>query len=893
MPDIRLTPTGKLRWESNAHTDTPAALEPVRQRFDDDWRAGLFTLAARKTDVNDYPVLRYWQGIGDVYLTRLCHIPETEKVISIAAPDAAQYAEWTLAAPPMEGGEYLSAETLEAIWDALDAWTKDAITRHGALGAFLEKTAPKWAQVGRVCFHLAENKADEERPFAFMASYTTGFGASGRVKHQALRNALEQYAGAKNRAALVRLLSPVERAAKRLDWVKTLVDTGGVYKPMAWTAERAYRFLRDAAALEECGLSVRLPNWWQKRPRPGVSVTIGNAKSATLGVKTMLDFDVQVALGDETLTRAEVQALLDGPDGLVMLKGQWVEVNQEKLRAAIEHWEKLQAKSQDGEISFIEGMRLLAGAPADLKHQEIQDDTRVWAHVTAGDALRETLATLRDPARLDPVGKGDSLRATLRPYQRDGVAWLRFLSELGLGACLADDMGLGKTLQVLALLQYSRTQRDGDNAPALLVAPASLLGNWRREAERFTPDLRTVFLHPSETDKATLERIANAPEKELAGVDMAVTTYAMATRQTWLSEMSWRAVILDEAQAIKNPGAKQTKAVKKLQARARVALTGTPVENRVGDLWSIFDFLNPGLLGSSTVFANFVKTLQRRRDSQFAPLRKLVAPYILRRLKTDKKVIADLPDKTEAPAYCAMTSSQIKIYEKTVQSLEDALAKDEDGMARRGLVLQYLMRFKQICNHPSQLTGSGDYAPGQSGKFLRLAEICEEIAARQEKALVFTQFREIIDPLEEHLATLFGRSGLVLHGGTPVKQRAKIVERFQSEDGPPFFVLSLKAGGSGLNLTAASHVIHFDRWWNPAVENQATDRAFRIGQKKNVLVHKFITRGSLEEHIDALIAEKRQLAEELLSDDSEINLTELDDNALLNLVRLDVTRAMA
>ena len=442
----------------------------------------------------------------------------------------------------------------------------------------------------------------------------------------------------------------------------------------------------------------------------------------------------------------------------------------------------------------------------------------------------------------------------------------------------------------MALLLCDRDDATPPPNPALLVIPASLLGNWRREAERFAPSLALRFLHPAETDRETLADVAAAPARRLAGVDLAVTTYAMIPRQPWLAEVPWRLVILDEAQAVKNPATRQSRAVRKLPARSRIALTGTPVENRLGDLWALFDFLNPGLLGSRDVFNAFVKELQQREEQPFAPLRRLVAPYILRRLKSDRRIIADLPDKTETTCDCHLTRKQVGLYQRIVRSMQRELEATE-GIKRRGVVLRSLMRLKQTCNHPSQLAGDGDYRPADSGKFARLTEICEELAARQERALVFTQFREIIDPLSEHLATVFGRAGLVLHGATGVRKRQDLVDRFQRDDGPPFFILSLKAGGTGLNLTAASHVIHFDRWWNPAVENQATDRAFRIGQRRNVLVHRFVTRGTIEEKIDRMIADKRQLADDLLDGGQEVNLTELSDNELIDLVRLDVTRA--
>ena len=888
---IRLTPAGRLRWESSGDEGAPAGSPPLQSAFKADWCESLFTLAAEKIPTQGMPSLRYWQRLAERYLTGLCHVSEDAESFEVEPLSSADCAHWILTAPPMHGGEYLSEGTLQRIWERLDGWVRKTVTSTGGLAAFLQGRAPKWHQVGRVCFHLAENRNDERRPFAFMATYASGFGAAGRLKHLPLRKALEQYAGARNRAALVKLLSPVQQAAESCDWVKDLVDSGDIYRPMAWTAARAYRLLRSAAELEESGLSVRLPNWWRRRPRPQVSVTIGAGAPSTLGAGAMLDFNVSVALGDSSLSPEELDSLLGGEDGLVLLKGQWVEVDRQRLREAIEHWHALQRRAEGGGVSFVEGMRLLAGASADLRHEERTDDERHWVHVAPGDAMREILAGLRQPGALNAVEIADALHGTLRPYQHEGLSWLRLLTKLGLGACLADDMGLGKTIQVLALLLGEN--RDGaarPGAPSILVVPASLLGNWRDEASRFAPSLKLRFLHPAETDRQTLADIEAAPEAHLADTDLVVTTYAMLVRQSWLAEVSWRLVILDEAQAIKNPATRQSRAVRKLPGAARIALTGTPVENRLGDLWALFDFLNPGLLGSRKVFQSFVKSLQAREENPFEPLRRLVGPYILRRLKTDRTIISDLPEKTETARYCNLTRVQVKLYGQVVRTMKREMESAVD-IARRGVVLRSLLRLKQVCNHPSQLLGDGEFRSADSGKFLRLAEICEELAERQEKVLVFTQFREIIDPLAEHLAAIFGQSGLVLHGATGVGQRRGLVARFQSDDGPPFFILSLKAGGTGLNLTAASHVIHFDRWWNPAVENQATDRAFRIGQRRNVLVHKFMTTGTVEERIDEMIAEKQKLADDILSGDGEVNLTELSDEALMDLVRLDVTQA--
>jgi len=391
-------------------------------------------------------------------------------------------------------------------------------------------------------------------------------------------------------------------------------------------------------------------------------------------------------------------------------------------------------------------------------------------------------------------------------------------------------------------------------------------------------------------------RPTDAPD--LQNIDLVITTYATVHRLSWLSKVSWDIVVLDEAQSIKNPAAKQTQAIKKLISKVRFVLTGTPVENRLLDLWSLFDFVAPGLLGSSKAFSNYGKQILNLPQDKggearfYAAVRHLVSPYILRRLKSDKRIIADLPDKTEVKAYCSLTKQQVGLYQHALHELETRLEQDVDGIQRRGLVLSYLTRFKQICNHPTQWLGHGQYAEQDSGKFIRLKEICEEIALKQEKVLVFTQFREIIPALNEFLTHIFGQEGLTLHGGTSIKKRPQLVEAFQQEQQFPFFILSLKAGGTGLNLTNASHVIHFDRWWNPAVENQATDRAYRIGQKKNVLVHKFICQGTIEEKIDALISSKNDLSAELLTPSGEAVLTELNNEDLLKTLSLDIHRAL-
>ncbi len=888
--DLGILPSGHLHCfpaEVDGTTGNPVN-GAIGKAFSRSAGEGLFTLAGRKSGTELSSSLQYWRTFACSYLRERCHLTQAtpEQPDPIEPLTATETLPLLLSAPPMRGAEYLSAAVLQDIWSILDTWVCLQIRVTGGLDALLAERAPQWHQVGRVCFHLAENKADPDFPFAFMATYAPELSEKGRIRHQPLSRALQEYAGARDKQALLRLLSPVQLAAESSAVIKDLVDTGDIYHPLAWSPAEAYEFLKDAPQYEQCGVVVRLPDWWKKRNRPRAHVTIGEKKQQNFTANSLLDFKLHIALGGELLSKTELQKLMAEGDGLTLVKGQWVEVDQAKLQEALTHWEKVEAESAGGRVTFAEGMRLLAGAPADLR----ADDTgecREWSFVQPGKWLATLLDELRTPEQLKAADPGKALKATLRPYQQEGVNWLWLLSQLGLGACLADDMGLGKTMQVISVLLILKKKLP--DRPSLLVLPASLIGNWKTELERYAPTLRSLYFHSSQLDKNAMDAVEN----NIAGlknVDIVVTTYGTLMRQKWLQEQEWQLLVLDEAHAIKNPAARQSKAVKNLKAKSRIALTGTPVENRLTDLWSLFVFLNPGLLGSATRFNGFVKSLSERDSDQYAPLRNLVAPYILRRLKTDRSIISDLPVKTEMPAYCGLSKLQAAQYQQAVNQMAKAIELLE-GIKRRGLVLSYLLRFKQICNHPSQLFGDDEYDPTKSGKFQRLAELCEEIASRQEKLLVFTQFREMTTPLANFLAQQFGRSGLVLHGGTAVKQRQKLIERFQEEQGPPFFVLSLKAGGTGLNLTQASHVIHFDRWWNPAVENQATDRAFRIGQKKNVLVHKFICQGTIEEKIDALINEKTALANDLLKGGADNLITELDDKALLALVSLDIERA--
>jgi hypothetical protein len=886
-----LTPQGHLLLAPAA--EGPPLAADLEQRLRDSFERGaghgLLQLGAGEVGTALPAAFGFWREIGARYVTALCTSPGAV----VAPPSAEDFAALAAGAPPMAGAEYLSATVLASLWGQLDAaFDVEFKQSRQSLQEFLKERNPAWNLIGRVHFNLAENRSDEEAPFAFIATYTTRLSAHARAQHLPLAQALREYSGAKHKDRLLSLLLPVQRASEHCGWLRAMVEAGEIYHPLRWTPAQALQFLSDGPQLEAAGIVIRAPSTWRAgRPsRPQVKASVGGKVPSVLGKDALLDFDMQITLDGENLSAAEIKKLLAGADGLQWLRGRWVEVDRGKLDRMLQHFREVE-KAAAGGLPFAEAMRLVAGANA-LEADEADVADTEWSQVVAGPWLAATLQNLRSPEGLAHVELGAEIKATLRPYQHAGVRWLYLLHRLGLGACLADDMGLGKTIQVLSLLSVlkneSRNSADGtqQRSTSVLVAPASLLANWAAEIERFAPNLKTLVAHTSALPAAELQDLDVG---KLAGVDLVITSYGSLSRWPWLQNIQWRVAVLDEAQAIKNPGAKQTRAAKTLDAATRIALTGTPVENRLSDLWSIFDFTHPGLLGSNKAFAAFGRRLSQ--SGHFAPLRELVRPYILRRLKTDKSVIADLPDKTELKAFCHLSSAQAALYQRAVKELEQSLDSSLKDIERKGVVLKYLMRFKQLCNHPSQWLGDGGWAEGDSGKFARLREIAEVIASKQEKMLVFTQFREATAPLSAFLGGIFGREGLVLHGGTPVGKRKELVRRFQDDELTPFFVLSLKAGGAGLNLTAASHVVHFDRWWNPAVENQATDRAFRIGQHQNVLVHKFVCRGTIEDKIDQLIESKQQLIVDVLAGGAELNLTEMSDKQLLDLVALDIRAA--
>ena len=592
---------------------------------------GLLQLGAGETRMALPPVLGYWREFSTRYVTTLCALPGVEpngELPPIPAPPPADLESLAAAAPPMTGAEYLTPAVLQSLWTELDeAFRTELSASKLSVQAFLARKNPSWHLVGRVYFNLAENRKDEESPFAFLATYTTRLSADTRPHHLPLGRALSEYAGSANKPKLLSLLLPVQRAAEQCKWLKAMVDSGEVYYPLRWTREEAFQLLTDLPRLEAAGVIVRMPAAWRSKrpPRPRVSASVGSKPPAGLGTEALLDFEMHVTLDGERLTREEMAALLASAGGLQMVRGRWVEVDRESLARLLDEFRAVEKAAAEGALTFAEAMRLLSGAA--MADDETAGDRAApeWSEVSAGPWLSRVLEDLRHPETAAAVHPGGALHATLRPYQQTGLRWLHTLTALGLGACLADDMGLGKTMQILALLLALKKPAASDALPrtSLLVAPASLLANWAAEIARFAPTLQALVAHPSAMPSAEL---AALDEKRIEGFDLVITSYGTLLRAPGLTRIPWRLAILDEAQAIKNPAAKQTRAAHALTAQARIALTGTPVENRLGDLWSIFNVINPGLLGSSKDFTAFTRRLAARPQNPYGPLRELVRP---------------------------------------------------------------------------------------------------------------------------------------------------------------------------------------------------------------------------------------------------------------------------
>lgn len=894
--EIAISPRGDLFLDDPSDT----APQILKDAFLRGTGAALLFLEESQENVLHNPTTLYWRDFARAYLSSLVSAQNFENisinddeianVLQIDLP-AEHIERFLLSAPPMAGGEYLSEETLRQLWQQLAISLREDIrTTSLNIEEYFLKRRPWLNLLGKVCFHLAETKNSSEYPFAFLATYAHRLSNEGKTQHLPLNRALAEYGSSQQKDMLLRLLSPIQKAAQESPFLDRLVRSGEIFQTLAWTPKDAHNFLHDAVIFEKSGIAIRVPNWWKsKQPsRPQVLIRLGDKENSELGLQALIDFSLSVQLGNEELNQQDLKKLLSMNDNLVFFKGQWIDINREKLKDLLNHWKTATQSFNEG-LSFGHALRMLSGVDSLVSENlESNESEESNARIIAGEWLKGRLTDIQNPhhSQKNEAVLRKHLNAELRPYQKLGLAWLDRLYQLRLGSILADDMGLGKTIQIISLLLLRKhtVQR---TSPSILVVPASLLGNWNFEISRFAPSLRVWIAHSSGR---------GLQKPELDQIDIVLTTYGTINqRLSWILGHPWNCVIADEAQNIKNPSSKQTQNIKQLKSQHRIALTGTPVENHLTDLWSLFDFVSPGLLGTSSEFHAFVKKQTKARVARnsestanpYASIRKLIRPYILRRMKTDKNVIRDLPDKTEIKTYCQLSKAQAALYIQTVDKLAEQITTT-DGIKRKGLVFSSLMKLKQICNHPAQLLKQVDFSETNSGKYQRLREICEIIHEKQEKVLIFTQFKELTVPLHSFLVEIFKKEGLILHGEVSIKKRTEMVKAFQSDHGPPFFILSLKAGGSGLNLTAASHVIHFDRWWNPAVENQATDRAFRIGQKKNVLVHKFVCKGTLEEKIDDLIESKKVLSNEILDENESPLLTEMSNDELLSLVRLDL-----
>lgn len=858
------TPLNFIFTSDGFYPDVSEQTEANRKWFIDGGIDALYELGAGARPEELSVSEGYLYTVASSFFQCLTEQPDLELLREKAKPEISEERMDTLlnSVPFTLGSENITSGWIKGVYrKLLKIYRREIRNYEGTVALYLAEKNQDLHVPERIFFHLVENKKDEGYPFAFMATYATR-GDDGKIHHYPLKYALTQYKD--ERLKLLDLLSCLNKAAEVSPLIASFTESGELFHPLRLTAQEAYSFLNSVTDIEKCGILCRIPNWWRKRlMNVSLQMVIGEKQPSMLGFDSILETTPELVVDGVQLTKEDIQNLLAQSDGLAMLKGKWIHVDHNRLKQLLN---KMNHASDT--VTLMQALRMeLNEDEADADNGEV---------ITNGQWLNNLLNTLRHPEKMKKVPVPQSVHADLRSYQKTGYEWLNYMDRFGFGACLADDMGLGKTLQILTYLENMRISRQ--EAHVLLVVPASLIGNWQSEAAKFTPDMDLNVLHGK--PKEVLEAEIAEPHF------LNITTYGMVNRLPSLADQKWDAVILDEAQAIKNPLTKQTRNVKKIPGRMRIALTGTPIENDLGNLWSLFDFLNKGLLGSSENFSSYCKQMDQGDSQGYAKLKSMISPFLLRRMKTDKKIIKDLPDKIEMVDYASLSAKQVVLYRQITDHLEESL-QGLQGMERRGLVLAALTKLKQICNHPDEYLGEKAYTPSESGKFMMLKDLCETIRDKRERVLVFTQYRDITDALSEYLAEIFGVSGFIIRGGVPAKKRTEIVAAFQSDVYVPYIVCSLKAAGTGLNLTKANHVIHFDRWWNPAVENQATDRAFRIGQKKNVMVHKFVCRGTIEEKIDDLINSKKELAENVIGSSEGSWITEMSNEDLFRLLKLE------
>ena len=821
---------------------TEAALS-MKKDFEEDKYKALYSLSFRKGDKADTPSLSFLSSLSALFVSALLHTPSLEIArgsVDVVYDDS-DIISLIDSAPYMIGREYLTDEWVRLQFSRmLEVYEREISSFDGTVDLYFSRLRKDLIVPSRVYFHMVEYPEDDA-PFAFMATYTT-MDAEGRVRHYPLKYARREYDN--DMEKLGALVSSIKLISEESSFISSLVDSGDIFNPIKLTEEEAYVFLRETSLYERHGVICRVPAWWREERQAALYVSIGRKSYFTRS--DVLSIVPDMVYDGIRITREEAESLLSRREGLCLFRGRWIEISHEKLRALLEDYMRLEESRPDlsDVVKAAAGIRKIDGIRSELRFPSAS-----WL----SSILSEEHSV---PGRFAGV---------LREYQKDAFQWLCSMADIGLGTCLADDMGLGKTVEMLSFLLREKEKGIGN---VLLIVPLSLLSNWEHEIRRFAPSLDYLVLYGKDKDRSDFPFLTLA-------------TYQMAARNESVRAKLWDIIILDEAQAIKNMNTRQTRNIKALGKKLGIAMTGTPIENNLMNLYSLFDFINPGLLGTAD---SFRKLAESHESGRYAKLKRAIAPFMLRRVETDRSIIPDLPEKIENNIMVPLTKEQIVLYRDEVGRLERGYAGASGAFEGKAMILRTLLRLKEICNHPAQYTGDDDFSDKRSGKFQALRSIAEALAENRERVLVFTQFAQIIGALDDLLFSAFGKRGLTISGSSSARLRAENVEAFQ-QGGIPYMVLSLKAAGVGLNLTAASTVVHFDRWWNPAVEDQATDRAFRIGQRKNVTVYKFVTSDTIEEKIDEMLHDKRILASSVISDSSEGIISKLSPDELISAMR--------
>lgn len=757
--------------------------------------------------------------------------------------------------PYLIGKEFINKKWLQNHFRHLnEVFYAEINTFNGGISEYFQSKNKKIIVPSRIYFHLVENKKENKYPFAFLATYSEL--KDGKVVYYPLKFALTEFKSDKNK--LNKLISSITDVSKDSEFIRNFINSGEIFYPLNFTEEEAYIFLKELDIYEQNGIICRIPNWWASR-KSGNKITIDIKEKLNEGTGMMNPYAIisivpSIIYNGIEISKQEITELLNRNEGLANIKGKWIDNDHQKLRKILNEYEYY---SKDG-TSLSEILQIMSGV------KENENGETIGIEFTRKDWLKRFIDKQFSSDIQNNLSR--NFNGILRPYQYDAFKWLYGMNRLNFGVCLADDMGLGKTIELLSFLDKYK-EENGKNV--LLIVPASLIENWKSEIRKFTPDIDCFVL-----------RGQNQLQFGKTNAFLTITTYQTAVKSEYLDTINWDIVILDEAQAIKNSDTQTTRKIKKLNTRMRIALTGTPIENNLLNLWSIFDFINPGLLGTRKQFKDFSRTLELNFDN-FSNFKSIIEPFILRRLKTDKSIINDLPDKLENDIIINLSKEQVILYKERVSELEETLKYEKSEFEKKGKVLNAIMALKQICNHPSQYLGKNDYKLEESGKFIELKSICETIYEKREKVLVFTQFKEIIPALNNLLKEVFKQEGYCIDGDTSLANRNLYVNNFQNKD-IPYMILSVKTGGVGLNLTSAQNVIHFDRWWNPAVEDQATDRTYRIGQKNNVSVYKFISANTIEDIINQMLKVKKDLADKYINSISNDVLNKLSTEELLN-----------